>query len=104
MSGLYRGYALALLSGVQPWEMGDNSISPRERIPGGLYPHSTLQMGGFIFSTHAPVPTFRFILPVLATWDIRSKMKRGKRNVENFARYVDKEEKTERELLIRAYL
>jgi hypothetical protein len=48
---------------VQPWEMVENSISPRERIPGGLYPHSTLQMGGFIFSTHAPVPAFRFILP-----------------------------------------
>jgi len=31
-------------------------------------------------------------------------MKRGKRNVENLARDVDKEEKTEIELLIRAYL
>jgi len=40
---------------------------------------------------------------VLATWDIRSNMKRGKRHVENLARSVEKEEKTERELLIRAY-
>jgi hypothetical protein len=31
---------------------------------------------------------------VLATWDIRSNIRGGKRNVENLARYVDKEEKT----------
>jgi hypothetical protein len=44
-----------------------------------------------------------FVSAGLATWDIRSKIRGKKSNVENLAHYVDKEGKTWVELIIRAH-